>query len=1203
MKWRIGRITNTTAPGYDPKAPKYYEINATWESPEITTFNSSITIPPQAVEVGGWYRVRVRMKDSTGRWSRWSDAVQFQAGPSPSKVKDSLRITEIDYNPASPPPEALYQNNDDYEFIEIKNIGSQLINLLGAQFTAGIDFTFPDISLLPGESVVLAKNPDAFTSRYVITGIKIVPTGYLGFLDNGGEQLILKDALGQTILNFTYDDAWYPTTDGGGYTLQIIDPLAATGTWNNSTAWRASLYVDGTPGADEETLAQGSVVINEILTNSETAGDWIELYNTTSNTINIGGWYISDSPSAPTKFRIPAGTTIGANSYLVFNELNDFGSTSNPNALVPFAFNDTGDDAVISSANAFGVLSGYDHEIHFDASDPQVTLGRYTNSGGSAFAATSSPTPGAANAAPRVGPIIINEIMYNPALGGDEFVELLNITTSDVNLYDPANPANTWKFTKGLTFSFPQSVSVPAGGYLLLAAIDPATFRSKYAIPGSVPIYQYTGLLENSGEQLTIAKPAPPDPDPLIGVPYVEIDRVDYDNLAPWPTAPDGGGSSLGKVSPTLYGNDPLSWEAESNGGTPGSLHNDSNAPTADIVDVSPDPRTSGVSSITINFSEPVQNFDLSDLTLTRNAGANLLTASQTLTTSNNTSFTLNNLSGITWVEGAYTLTLSISDIIDLTAHPLATNAADSFTVTQSTLNPGNNPTTYLLRMNTTNLDIFENNPGANPTYRVKFSDLNALTINTGTGADALTLDFAGGNPIPTGGLFFNGGAGTDNLTILGATPPTAATYRPSATISGNGSATIGGRNFNFTGVEPATFRDFSSFTFVTPNATDTVTVDSPASGQTRIFGNSSGITFFSTAVFNTPLMILDAATNDGAAGNDAITIGSSGTNTSPTTTLRILTGAGTDTFTINGGNNYLDLPPSSTNLSVTTNGSGIVNLSGSPKLSSLIINNSSRVNLLAGGANPLRIGSTSSGNPLQIDTTAALDLADNDLLIQTSAPARDTAFAAYFDMVKTGRSGGAWNGFGIISSTAGANPLRNTTLAIMPNDTGSGPIVTSFAGQTVDTTFILAKYTYTGDTDLDGDVDADDYARLDAAFAGASGVGGPYRNGDIDYSGSVNSDDYFQIDRAFSTQSTPLSDPLGGYAPERPLGATPASAGPRYPAALTTESDRSRRHHKRHHHRRPLQATLASGYPESATRHRHRPLALLLPRALSAVR
>jgi hypothetical protein len=312
-----------------------------------------------------------------------------------------------------------------------------------------------------------------------------------------------------------------------------------------------------------------------------------------------------------------------------------------------------------------------------------------------------------------------------------------------------------------------------------------------------------------------------------------------------------------------------------------------------------------------------VQHFDLADLVLSRNGGPNLLSIDQSLTTTNNTSFTLNNLSGITWVEGAYTLTLNVSDITDLTGHPLAASASDSFTVTQSTLNPGNNPTSYVARMNGQNLDIFENNPGPNPTYRVKFTDLTTLTINTGGGADSLTLDFAGGNPIPSGGLFFNGGGGTDSLTILG-TASTAMTYRPSATTSGNGLATFGGRNLTFTGMEPVNIQNLSSFTFETPNATDTVTIDSPSAGQTRMFGNSSGITFFSTIITGTPLMILDAAANDGAAGNDSLTIGSGGTNTSPGTTLRILSGAGALAIT----QQLLTFAPTATNLSVTTNGS-----------------------------------------------------------------------------------------------------------------------------------------------------------------------------------------------------------------------------------------------------------------------------------------
>ena len=62
------------------EAESKYEIEATWQSDELTEFQEQITIPSDAVEIGHAYRARVRMKDATGRWSHWSDPVQFVAG-------------------------------------------------------------------------------------------------------------------------------------------------------------------------------------------------------------------------------------------------------------------------------------------------------------------------------------------------------------------------------------------------------------------------------------------------------------------------------------------------------------------------------------------------------------------------------------------------------------------------------------------------------------------------------------------------------------------------------------------------------------------------------------------------------------------------------------------------------------------------------------------------------------------------------------------------------------------------------------------------------------------------------------------------------------------------------------------------------------------------------------------------------------------
>jgi hypothetical protein len=107
--------------------------------------------------------------------------------------------------------------------------------------------------------------------------------------------------------------------------------------------------------------------------------------------------------------------------------------------------------------------------------------------------------------------------------------------------------------------------------------------------------------------------------------------------------------------------------------------------PTADVVDVSPDPRTTPINSVQIVFNEAVTGLDLADLSLKRDGGANLLTGSQTLTTTDNITWTLGNLAGLTTAIGAYNLTLTAagSGIIDVWSNALAGDASDAWTIAQ----------------------------------------------------------------------------------------------------------------------------------------------------------------------------------------------------------------------------------------------------------------------------------------------------------------------------------------------------------------------------------------------------------------------------------------------------------------------------------------------------------------------------------------
>jgi hypothetical protein len=71
---------------------------------------------------------------------------------------------------------------------------------------------------------------------------------YIGKLENSGEIVRLDDRWNEKILSFAYADTWHPTTDGGGYSLEIINAYADWTTWELATSWQASYKVGGTPG-------------------------------------------------------------------------------------------------------------------------------------------------------------------------------------------------------------------------------------------------------------------------------------------------------------------------------------------------------------------------------------------------------------------------------------------------------------------------------------------------------------------------------------------------------------------------------------------------------------------------------------------------------------------------------------------------------------------------------------------------------------------------------------------------------------------------------------------------------------------------------------------------------------------------------------------------------------------------------------------
>jgi hypothetical protein len=123
----------------------------------------------------------------------------------------------------------------------------------GLQTKLDLDNVFADFQVLlplllnPGESILVVHNLAAFTSRYG-AGIRVAGE-YSGSLNNAGDRLTLFGAVGEPILDFQYDPNWYPSTDGGGYTLVPTDLAAAPGAWNTAGNWGPSSQLGGSPGS------------------------------------------------------------------------------------------------------------------------------------------------------------------------------------------------------------------------------------------------------------------------------------------------------------------------------------------------------------------------------------------------------------------------------------------------------------------------------------------------------------------------------------------------------------------------------------------------------------------------------------------------------------------------------------------------------------------------------------------------------------------------------------------------------------------------------------------------------------------------------------------------------------------------------------------------------------------------------------------
>ncbi len=487
-----------------------------------------------------------------------------------------LTITEVHYNPAPPTDTELAEipelTADDFEFIEIQNIGSDT-NLLNTVFDQGIQYQFDDITLNADAIGVVVNNRDAFQLRYG-TDINILGQ-YTGNLANNGETISLRNAFGSELVEFAYSDnnPWPIVADGNGGSLQLIDPAETPKSlYGKPDSWNQSSRFGGTPG----TLASNlfGVAINEVLSRTDPANetDAIELYNSSSAQVDLGGWYLSDSLNDLQKYQIPAGTSIAAGDMLV---LREDAFNAEPNG---FAFSGTdGDRLWLSTANDSGEPEWLVDYVDFRASLSGESHSRYPN--GTGPLAPTAPSLGTTNNYPRVGPVILSEVQYDADAPSEAAVAAFaDITSSDLEFIELHNSSDQpikltdWRLRGGVDMDFDLEAELASQETAVIVSFNPdrsdnadrtSAFRAHYGISDNVQLIGgFQGRLSGSGERVTLLSRDISLADQPVVLPLVVQDEIIYDNGGTWPSNADGTGMTLTRRDAISYGNLGSSWTA-----------------------------------------------------------------------------------------------------------------------------------------------------------------------------------------------------------------------------------------------------------------------------------------------------------------------------------------------------------------------------------------------------------------------------------------------------------------------------------------------------------------------------------------------------------------------------------------------------------------------------------------------------------------
>jgi hypothetical protein len=252
---------------------------------------------------------------------------------------------------------------------------------------------------------------------------------------------------------------------------------------------------------------------------TDTVEEWIELYNNSPISVDIGGWKITDNNGSGATFTIPAGETIAPGTYYTI-AVDSTGFTSlysydaDIYGAIP-SLNNDGDalllkdnygnvlDAVAWEGGASsGVPSGWGSSTAPTASNGSTIVRSSVTTDTDTYADW---TTAANNGNPQTQSggsvkVVFSEVYYD-TVGTDsveEWIELYNNSSTTVDI-------SGWTITDnngtGSTYTVPQGKSIAAGGYYTIAA-DSTGFYNLYGYNAN--LYGAIPSLNNNGDALIL---------------------------------------------------------------------------------------------------------------------------------------------------------------------------------------------------------------------------------------------------------------------------------------------------------------------------------------------------------------------------------------------------------------------------------------------------------------------------------------------------------------------------------------------------------------------------------------------------------------------------------------------------------------------------------------------------------------------------